>query len=435
MHDGLLAGKAELVITPPLGVSMAGYYRDRRADDILDDLYARALVLSLGSTTAAIVVCDVIGLKRAITLKVRERVAEGTGVPPSQVMICCTHTHTGPVFVSWPEAGVLADPAYVDVLTRRIADAVRLAYQRRKPASLQVGRGSVEGIAFNRRFWMKDGTVRTNPPVQDPDIIRPAGPVDPELGILMVRDERDQPLAVANTYALHADEVGGTAFCADYPGVESRLLKQVLGAECTILCPNGCCGDINHIDFSRPRAGKGGLVAAERSGRALAGETVKRLSSLESVRAEALRASSRTFAAQVRVPSEDEVAWAEQAVQGKMSMVASGLDVVRARRILNIQTTGQAQVQTEVSAVALGEVALVGLPGEIFCEHGLAIKRQSPFPYTFVTELCNDALGYVPTRAAYDEGGYEAVSTPLQPGTGEQMVQVALELLAELASD
>ena len=176
MQDDLLAGQAELVITPPLGVSMAGYYRDRRADDILDDLYAKALVLSLGGTTAAIVACDVIGLKRAITLQVRERVAERTGIPPSQVMVCCTHTHTGPVLVDWREAGMLVDRAYIDVLTRRIADAVQLAYQRRKPASLHVGHGNVEGIAFNRRFCSRTSlffghqrsrTVRT----ADPDAV------------------------------------------------------------------------------------------------------------------------------------------------------------------------------------------------------------------------------------------------------------------------
>ena len=435
MHDQLCAGKAELVITPPLGVSMAGYYRDRRADDILDDLYARALVLSLHPVAAAIVVCDVIGLERAISSRARDIIAERTGIPSSHVMICCTHTHTGPILSDWAEVGMYADPNYIEILTAKIADAVQLAFQRQQPVFLQVGRGLVEGIAFNRRYWMIDGILRTNPPAQSPDIDHPAGPIDPELGILLVRNKEGVPMALVNAYALHADEVGGTAFCADYQGVESRLLKRLLGADCAVLCPNGCCGDINHLDISRPADQQRGIRAAERSGRALAGETVKQLSRLKPVELETLRASSRTFQAQVRVPSPQDVAWAEKAVHGDMRMDTRGLEVVKAHRILKSQARDQSQIPVEVSAISIGGVAIVGLPGEIFCEHGLAIKRQSPFPYTFVAELCNDAIGYVPTRAAYDEGGYEATSSRLQPGTGEQMVQVAIELLTELACD
>jgi hypothetical protein len=328
MEAQLSAGKAEIVVTPPLGVSMAGYYHDRRADDILDDLYARALVLSQGPTTAALVVCDIIGLDQGLTSRVRQEVAQRTGIPAAHALICCTHTHTGPLTQSWPEANMEASPAYIEVLVLKIADAIQLATQRQQPASLHAGSGHVEGIAFNRRYWMVDGTLRTNPPFLSPDIARPAGPIDPELGILQVRDQRGVPLAMVNTYALHPDQVGGTALCADYQGVEARLLKRALGEEVVILCPNGCCGDINHFDVSRPRDGQTGYVAAERSGRALAGETVKQLSNLGPIHPVHLRAGSRTMQAQIRVPSPDEVAWAERAVQAELH----GFDSVRNSR-------------------------------------------------------------------------------------------------------
>jgi neutral ceramidase len=430
----LQAGSAQVVITPPLGISMAGYYHDRRANDIRDDLHAKALVLSLNATTVALVVCDLIGLERALASRARQQITERTGIPASHVLICCTHTHTGPVLADRPLAGMVTDQAYVEVLTAKIADAVQLAYQRRQAVSLYVGSGHVEGIAFNRRYWMQDGTLRTNPPFQSPDIVRPAGPVDPELGILFAQDRQSNPLAMVNTYALHADEVGGTAICADYQGVESRLLQHVLGDAPVVLCPNGTCGDINHFDVSRPADRQKGYVAAERSGRALAGEAIKQLTDLKPARPEYLRAGCRMLQVDLRLPSPDEVAWAEKVARDELhGFDRQGLDVVRAHRILRMQAMGASQLAVEISAIALGEVAFVGFPGEVFVELGLSVKRASPFPYTFPVELCNDAVGYIPTRAAYDEGGYEATSSPFPPGTGERMVETALELLHELA--
>jgi hypothetical protein len=425
------------VITPPLGVSMAGYYHDRRANDVLDDLYARALVLSGQTTSAALVICDLIGLKREMTAPIRAQIERRTGIPAAHVLICCTHTHTGPITAPWPEAGMYPHPAYLDVLALKIADAVQLAHQRRQPAALHVGRGHVEGIAFNRRWWMRDGTLRTNPLFQSPDLVRPAGPIDPELGMWMVRDAADAPLAMVNIYALHPDQVGGTALCADYGGAEARLLQQFLGVDCAVLCPNGTCGDINHFDFSKPRQHNVGLHVHQRSGHALAGEAITQLPNLHAVEDATVRAGRRTIQAALRLPGDDEVAWAERAVSGEMhGFDAGGLAVVKAHRILELRRAGSSTIPAEVSALAVGgKTALVGLPGEIFCELGLAIKERSPFSHTFVAELCNDAIGYVPTCKAYDEGGYEATSTPFVPGTGEQMVETALVLLDDLACE
>jgi len=429
MHHPLEIGAAEVLITPPLGVSMAGYYQDRRADDIHDDLYAHAMVLSDGDTSAAVVVCDLIGLDRDLTLEARQIIERETGIPPSRVMITCTHTHTGPVTSTRPSRIMRTNPTYLDVLTRKIADSVRLASIRRHPATIKVGHGYAEGIAFNRRFWMKDGTLRTNPYSQVAEIDKPAGPVDTEVGILMACATDGSPISMVSNYALHADEVGGTAFCADYQGVQARLLKQVFGQGCTVLCPNGCCGDINHYDVNRPAPQKGFHVA-ERSGMVLAGEVIKRIPDLTEAKGNKLYADSQALDIPLRVPSEDEVAWAEKTVNGEMhGFDEQGLAVVRAHRILGIRDLGLAQIPVEVSVIAWGEWAMVGIPGEVFVEHGLRIKEESPFSYTLVAELSNDSIGYVPTAPAYDQGGYEPNNSRVQPGSGERMVDAALELL------
>jgi hypothetical protein len=410
---------------------MAGYYHDRKADDIHDDLFAHALVIGKGGSCAAIVVCDLIGLEKELASTARELAARRTGIPADSILICCTHTHTGPVLSRRRGRIMARDEAYTEVLVRRIADSVCLACKRSQDANLHVGIGQVEGINFNRRYWMKDGTLRTNPPFQSPDIVRPAGPTDPQLGVLHASGKDSRALAILTNYALHADEVGGTAICADYQGVANRLLKAVLGPDCAVLCTNGCCGDINHFDVSRPGP-QSGMRFADRSGAALAGEVLKRLPDLVPVAAGQPYVISATVEAALRVPSPEEVAWANEAAgQELRGFDQAGLDVVRAHRILALWELGLTAMPLTVYVLAIGDFALVGLPGEIFVELGLAIKSHSPFPYTFVAELCNDSVGYVPTHNAYQEGGYEATSSFFTPGTGEKLVDLALELLQE----
>ena len=127
------------------------------------------------------------------------------------------------------------------------------------------------------------------------------------------------------------------------------------------------------------------------------------------------------------------MAWARRAADEELhGFDAAGLAVVRAHRMIRIHESGVDRIPVEISAIAVGDVALVGLPGEIFVQLGMAIKERSPFEHTYLVELCNDSIGYVPTEVAYGEGGYEATNTRLQPGTGEQFVETALEVLAEL---
>jgi neutral ceramidase len=429
----LLLGRAELAITPPLGVSMAGYYYDRKADDVYGDLYARALVLANGRERAAIVLCDLIGLGRDVTGPIRLEIERRAGIPAGSVLIACTHTHTGPLTADWPENGMQADPATMQVLSRRIADAAVLAVKRLQPVSAWAAHGRVEGVAFNRRYWMKDGSLRTNPPFQSPDIVRPAGPLDPDLGLLFLRGFDGSPAALLTNYALHPDQVGGTALGADYEGVMVALLKAVLGPECAVLCTNSCAGDINHFDMSRSGP-QYGMACAERSGRALAGEAIHRLSDLTPLETPFLRAASRTLALPLRLPSPEEVEWARQyAGQPMTEFDQRGLDIVTADRILELHARGEAQVPAEISAVALGDMALVGLPGEIFSQLGIEIKKRSPFKHTFVIELCNDSIGYLPPRQVYEEGGYEAASSPFKPGDGELVADGVVKLLEELS--
>ncbi len=429
----LQAGAAAPVITPPLDISMAGGYGDVRARGVLNDLRARALVLDDGTTTVAIAALDLCSIDPSVVLRAQRRAAELTGIPADRIMVTCTHTHSGPL--TEPNAWATPDPIYLDVLARRIGDAVALAHQDRRPARLLVGHGHETSVAFNRRYWMRDGSLRTNPRFQDPAIVRPAGPLDPDVGILRVEDAATGAcLALLVNYALHVAVVGGQRYSADFPGVLERHIRKIEGPETVVLFAPGCCGDINHWDMSKPGP-QSGQPVAEGIGAVLAGETLKVTPRCVPIAVEGgIRYRRRQVDLPLRVPSAEERAWAEQRFPFPMrEMDALGLESVAAYRMWWINRHGQPTVTVEVQALAIGDLAYVTLPAEIFVELGLAVKRQSPFPHTMIGMLNGSSVDYyVPTEKAYGEGGYEVTNSPLAPGSGETLVDTALELLHEV---
>jgi hypothetical protein len=190
----LQCGVSELDITPSLGSTMPGYFNDRKSTGVIDRLYAKALVVDQDGSAVAFVVLDTILVPRRVVENVRARVGQLTAIPPERVMISATHTHTGPAVAT--TTFLNADEAYLDWLAVKAADAVVLAYRSRKEARIGFGAGHEEDIAFHRRFFMKDGTVRKNPGIGNPDIDRPAGPIDPQVGVIRIDDAEGRPMGV-----------------------------------------------------------------------------------------------------------------------------------------------------------------------------------------------------------------------------------------------
>jgi hypothetical protein len=268
------------------------------------------------------------------------------------------------------------------------------------------------------------------------------------------------PLGLLVNFGLHPAIVAGTVVGGDFPayleGAVQRLLSPAgpAGGEPVVVFANAPCGDVNHVDVSHTRP-QTGFPEAARVGTILAAEAVKGACRLAPEwepewepdgeppapgaptrpAATGVRGARRTVELPLRRPTAAEVAWARGAAQGRMTMVpGAGLEVVEAHRILSLAEgwTGETR-ETEVQALAIGDdLALVGLPGEIFARLGLELRERSPFRHTLVLGLANEAIGYVPTRAAYDEGGYEPTASRLQPGGGEALVAAALDLLASL---
>jgi hypothetical protein len=247
--------------------------------------------------------------------------------------------------------------------------------------------------------------------------------------MLLLRSiETEKPVASLVNFALHLDTVGGTEFSADYPHYLEQALRRMYGQKFTSIFGIAACGDINHIDVTSEER-----LTTSTIGTRLAETVMQQLPWLEPV----TRPQLAIRHARIEVPlqrfTDAQVEQARRDIVKLGSKALPWIEQVRAHAILEVAERNSPTLAMEVQVFRLSEeVALVGLPGEVFVELGLAIKKASPFPTTWIFELCNDSPGYIPTRKGFVEGGYEVVNSRIAPGGGEQLVDAAAVLLNQL---
>jgi len=359
----------------------------------------------------------------------RQRVAERAGIDGADVLICATHTHTGPEVRA--RRIVPRNEEWFATVPDRIADAVCMAHDQLKPARLFVGRAHEEGLAFNRRFRLPDGTETFG--IAGGKAVGPAGPTDPDLTVLKFATEEGEPFAVVSNYSLHIDVMGGTEVSADYPGTMTRILRSVYGPKLIHLFVNGACGNINHVQYiGESFMPKKGPAKSLQIGRALAGAVMNCAEKAEPSSSVAVACAKEILSIPYYPKNERVLAMLEEA---KSMQKPSERDSFFVNRVEGYDLDGES-ADVEVQVLRIGDAGIVGIPGEYFVEWGLEIKRWSPLPYTFVAEQANNWFGYIPTWEALERGGYEAtpiVSSQLAPGAGQKMADAVFRLLRELA--
>ena len=412
---------------------------------ILDPLHAKAVYFRQGPEQFVLVEVDVTEIGSDETTPARQKAADKTGIPYDHICVAATHTH-------------MASPH--KELTSAIIEAVVQAKSDARPVKLQAGAGEEFQIAFNRRYYMKDGGVMFNPMFLNPNIVRPAGPIDPELAIVLLRDPAgNRPLASISNYALHLDTVkeygavyqkdgagSRDSVSADFPYWLEESLRKNFGPGFQSVFATGACGNINHWDFSKPGPQSGHKTITRHLGEALAAAFMEALPRLSDQKA-SLAVRTRSMRIPFREQTAADVAWAHKFL-GKTEQLSGHseeigerrrfLDTVRAQRILEIDARKKESTAflLDVQVVRLSEdTAIVTLPGEMFVEHGLSIKNLSPFANTLVVELANEFCGYVPNRKAFRQGEYEVEQGQLAPGGAEMMVEAAVQMLHELKQD
>jgi neutral ceramidase len=430
----LKAGAAATDITPPLGTSLAGYFHDRTAADVHDNTFCRALVLDNGDARIAIACCDLIAAERKYLDRAKAIIADRSQIPPDHVLICCTHTHTGPSPCGL--LGTPGEPAYMEWLVPRIADAVQLAVNRLQEARIGHGVGSEPSQVFNRRYLLKDGRVVMNPGRHNPDIVKPMGPTDPDVTVLVAETPDREPIGLVANYTLHyVGTPEATAVSADYFGAFGRAVQRMVGKPFVAMMTNGCCGDVNNVDVYHDQPGEDTPYGRmHKVANILAAEAIKAWRQMEFADSARLRGKAAELTVQRRTTPPDQLE-ADRKPAAASPADADWHDLAYARERLLVDRLPLSE-RTWVSALSVNDLALVGLPGEIFVEHGLEIKKRSPFKQTATVELSNDYVGYVPTPKAFEEGSYEtelARSSRLAPESGPAMVDEALKLLGGIA--
>lgn len=454
---GIYAGLAKIDITPPVGGRLAGHFYETLSTGVTDPLWAKALVLQQGAEKLSLVFCDLIGITSEISASARSRASVLTGIPKENILIAATHSHTGPLFYGFQydyfhqKALRLhgEDPHekgdYGDFLIDKIVAVIVEAYGHLTPVALETGTGKQYGISFNRRYHMKDGSVVFNPGPLNPDIVGPAGPIDPDVGILLMRDTINRMYAGGLTiFALHADGVGGSKISADYPYHLAKTLRRKFGKRFISAFAVGPSGDINHINVHRNDP----IYSSEqpkRFGTALGKTVIDAAPGLKVVEDPTLAMVSTRIALPLQVPNKAQIDSAKKMINDLYEVKESGeylaraggesgdfLTRVRMSKYINLEGKGE-RVMAEVQVIRIdAETAMVGLPGEIFVELGLEIKKRSPFKNTFIMTICNDKISYIPTKKAFAEGSYEVTNAIVKPGAGEMLVDVAIELLQKL---
>lgn len=444
------AGAAAGIITPRLGVSINGYFNDRVARHIHDELHARCLVLDDGKTRLAIVVCDGCMIPREIMDAAKALIAQRSGIPAGRVLISATHTHTGPtctpVFQSDP------DKEYQQFLAVRIADAVQRAVNNLAPAQIAWGVGKEPNQVFNRRWRMKPGTVladpfggtndlvKMNPPVESPDLLAPAGPTDPDVSILAVQTPEGKPIAVLANYSLHYVGTSRSEdISADYFGAFCDRIQALLGADrqdppFVALLSNGTSGDINNINFRKRQPAKGPYEQINLVADVVAREVHRVYRGLEFRDWVALGVAQKEITLGVRLPDEADIVRAERILAQAKGRELRGHEEVYARETVLMKAFPK-EVPVILQIMRVGDLGIAAIPCEVFAEIGLEIKRQSPLKPSFTIELANGYNGYLPTPVQHKLGGYEtwrARSSYLAVDASTKIFDTLMELFAQV---
>lgn len=433
----LKAGFGRVDITPPLGTSLAGYYRVRLAESILDPLLASAVAFEQDGKRAAILSVDVIGLNQEIMARFRPAVAETIGTEPEAVFIHCTHTHLAPV-VSVPGENT----EYVEMLLRKLCTAAQLAAQDLAPATLSYTRGVVKDVAFIRRYRMKDGGFRTNPGWQNPDIDHPLGEPDENSSLLIIKREGAPEIGIVN-FQVHPDVISGCKVSADYPKfVRDTYEKLIDNSYCMYI--NGAQGDTNHIDVRLGEdACRNGYDRSRHMGRKIAMSVIANYELALPISTEAgLRWGQRTVTVKHNKGRPDQIEEAKRLValykKGGVQLAIphiTGMErttiIAEANRIVRLMDMPD-EKELLVTAVAVGDAVFAGFPGEPFTQMGRELKENAKATLTIPACCANGYEGYYPVRSAYEEGGYEAKTVRYVAGTAEKLVKNATELVNSL---
>lgn len=430
----LRGGCARVDITPPIGTWLTGFAsRTKPSDGIWDELYVKVLILDDGKQSIAIACLDLCYIPLEMTNEIRKNVHKNISIPEQNILICASHTHFGPKTYDkdliGPEANK-PDKCYVRTLVKKITGAFTIAHNNMQEIKIGYAKGEVPEVMYNRRVKTKDNSIRMmwripeeealpepiiekrmidsyettfTIPSLNPDLT--FNHVYPDVHVLKMEDMNGNTAGSLINFSCHPSSGAGYSdwmysFSADYPGHAMKTVEEVEGGIC--LFSLGTAADQTAIKRGKPRI---------KIGKAVGGEAVRKLQFLHTTDNVSLNALARA----VEIPVKKEL---------------PSYDV----REIDVEP-GATSITTQIQILKIGDIYILGLPGEIMSDIGMDIKRKSGIDKLIFITLCNDEISYVCKRETYEAGGYEPnEATCLAEGTGEIIIDASLKIIKDIAN-
>ncbi len=444
MDKKLYCGWSRTDITPQTAVSLAGYFNMRMWDKILDRLEARAVVFKQDRKFAGIINLDLVSAAQILIDRVWEKISDLTMFSKKNLIFCATHTHTGPEIRrnDWP-----GSPECIEQIAEAISQALRNAIDDLQPVD-----GMVQGetydnrFCFNRRYWMKNGSVVTNPGKFNENILHPEGTTDPVIPMVGIKRDGKLALLIANIVN-HSDTIGGNGVSADWPGFTRRIIESQMTAGSMFVPLIGCAGNINHFDVASS-LDQTNYSEAERVGSGIAATIIAAMPGLKPCCEKTLENQFRECFCPAHEISDAEYNEAVATIEkykdepdaGNSSDITSEDLAQKVPKVLKYFAQQLIKVRDEgknanfpLPGIFLNGVAIIGVPGEPFAEIGLEIRNKlfsdcrtliaahGPTGHTML------GGGYIPNFWNYNRGGYET-----QPRSNPFSVNASELLLDEL---
>lgn len=419
----LQVGISKQIITPERGVSLAGYFNPRPNTGIMDDINVRVILFKKDSIVAGLVSFDLIFVTLEMVDAIKSKLKAAGYDFGDNLIMAATHTHTGPNVRSAQDnldgSSGMTQEQFGSLIDKAVC-TVQEAYANLLDSTLEAAKVNNNPCAFNRRYWMKDGKVQTNPGKLNPDIDRPEGPVDDEISVLAIK-QNGRIAALISNICNHNDTVNGNLVSAEWPGRMERAIQNAIGYDVPVLTLVGCSGNINHLDVTNDDEYYG-YKEAGRIGNIYAEIVNGLLDVLEPVKVDEIRVDSSDFVIPYQVISDERAEEARATIEriGNVSSdenltsegIASGDGAVAkmfATQLLAFKErcSGKSRTFKLINIKIGSNLMFLSTPGEAFTEAGLHVKKNSPFKYNFVTAYAMGACGYMCMPECYERGGYE----------------------------
>lgn len=441
----LKAGFAKVDVTPPLGSPLAGYARERISDGILDPIELVALAVNDGENTVLIITADFVGMWETWATEIRNLISKETGVPAENIYLHCLHQHTT-VRIGWnlnvrkemiPNR--FEDETYYNMLYRKYVDVAKMAIDNLCEAKMSVGEQETEEpLSFIRRYRMKDGSTKTNPSAEEMEQVEgPLGEADNTVRLIHFKREGSKDIALVN-FSTHPDVIGKTKFTADWPGFVRRTTEtDIPNTHC--ICLNGAEGDANHINRTSnpPKMKQFGYAYSAHMGRVITDAVLKMWDHTTEKDVTKVSSQLRMIYTPTNTALMDQV---EKYQKLKDECRAGTYSPADMEEYADIFRTAELYTQplfqkVPLTVIRIGEVVLIGYGGEPFTKYPADIRKENPDLFVIASCNTNGEAGYLPTKEAFAEGGYESKSSNFTEELSDTLKLAVKEMLVSIKNE